>query len=95
MELSIVMEESLSGQAFTGRKSSSVLLSLSLRRRAEISGRHTEMRVATWESKGERRKAVECHPHINDRRYNVQIRWSRMTVYREKWRGPRTEPWGS
>ena len=54
VELSTRMEKSLSEQAFSGRKSSSVLSRLSLRWwaniQAEISARHAEMHVATWVS---------------------------------------------
>ena len=75
MKLSTVMERSWSGQAFLGRKSSSVLLSLRWWAdiQVEISARHAEMHVATWVSEGGRRKVVECHPHSNDRRDHVRI----------------------
>jgi hypothetical protein len=57
------MERSLSGQAFSVMKSSSVLSRLSLMWwadiQAEISARHAEIRVATWVSEGGGRKVVE------------------------------------
>ena len=56
VELSTVTERSWSGQAFSRRKSSSVLWRLSLRWWAdiltEISARHSEMCVAAWEAEG-------------------------------------------
>jgi hypothetical protein len=60
VELSIVMERSLSGQAFPGWKSSQVLLRLRWWAdiQAEISARHAEMGVATWVSEGGRRRKV-------------------------------------
>jgi hypothetical protein len=60
LELSTVMERSLSRHAFPGRKISSVLSRLSLRWwadiQAEISDRLSEMRVATWVSEGGKEK---------------------------------------
>ena len=60
VELSTVMERSLSGQAFPGRKSSSVLLSLRWWAdiQAEISARHAEMCVETCVSEGGGRRKV-------------------------------------
>ena len=61
VELSAVMERSLSGQAFPRRKSSSVLSRFSMRWwaniQAEISFRHAEMRVATWVPQGGKEKS--------------------------------------
>ena len=51
VELSTVIERSLSGQAFPWRKNSLV------GRQVEISARHTEMRVTTWVSEGGKEKS--------------------------------------
>ena len=67
----------MNGQAFPGRKSSSVLSRLSLRWwadiQAKISARNAEMRVATWVSEGGKIKVVECHVHSNDKREHMRI----------------------
>ena len=75
VELSTVMGQSWSGEAFRGMKRSSVLLSLRWWAdiQAEISARHAGMRVTTWVKKGGRRNVVECHPHSNDRRGHIRI----------------------
>jgi hypothetical protein len=73
------MERYWSGQAFPGRKSSSVLSRLSLRWWANIQAEilylpGTQRCVSPKGCQdGRRRKVVECHPHCHDSRDHVRI----------------------
>jgi hypothetical protein len=71
VELSTMIEIYLSGQAFPGRKNSSVLLSLRwwVDIQVDISAWHVE--ILGCQKGG--RSVLECCPHSNDRRDHVRI----------------------